>query len=135
MNCHLHCDGCIKNDKCKSVINAFLVHKQARSHSNTKQKLLPITTQIKDKTRETYNKVNAVFQENFPGMEFYDAEVLLPEINIVKIVEEKTERKQISSKKCWQSVENHNKETAVTRLFGPRFVYSSSNKPMLNLLL
>ena len=126
----LNCDGCMKNDKYKALLIAFPVNKQTRNHCSAKQKLLPATKQIKDKTREIYNNANAVFQESFPGMEFNDAAVLLPELNIIKTPSwrEKQKENRTTANKFRQSVEKHYKETAVARLFGTEMSMSKRKK-------
>ena len=85
------------------------------------------------KTRHGNFTTNREFQKSFPGMNFIDGEVLLPELKIIKTPtwQEKRKEKRKAAQEIKHKVEIRKKETAVTRVFGTEISLAKRNKVRL----
>ena len=78
----LNCKGCTTKEKYQSLINDCPVNKQACTHN--KQKILIHMTQLQTITQHIYTKANLEFKKSSRDLEFYDALVMVPELNLSK---------------------------------------------------
>ena len=108
--------------KYQTLINVFPVNKQ--------KILIHNMTQLQTITQHIYTKANSEFKKAFPGLEFFDDLVVVPELNLSKTptYEEKWIEIRKSAQDFKKAVENHKKETAVLRIFGTEFSLSKRNK-------
>ena len=109
----LNCEGCTTKEKYQTLINALPVNKQACSHN--KQKILNHNMiQLQTITQHIYTKVNSESKKSFPDLEFSDALVMVPELNLSKAptyVEKWTEIRK-TAQDFKKAAGNHKKETA-----------------------
>ena len=87
-------------------------------------------TQLQTITQHIYTKANSEFKKSFPGLEFSDALVMVPELNLSKTptYEEKRTEIRKSAQDFKKAVENHKKETIVLRTFDTELSLSKRNK-------
>ena len=87
-------------------------------------------TQLQTITQHIYTKANSEFKKSFPDLEFSNALVMVPELNLSKTptYEEKRTEVRKSAQDFKKAVENQKKETAVLRTFGTELSLSKRNK-------
>ena len=125
----LNCKRCTTKEKFQTLINAFHVNKQACSHNKHKI-LIHNMTQLQTITQHIYTKANSEFKKSFPDLEFSDALVIVPELNLSTTLTYEKKRTEIrkSAQDFKKAVETHKKETAVLRTFGTELSLSKRNK-------
>ena len=120
-----NCERCF--NKFQTLMDAFPVNEKARLHS--KQKSIDMS-ELQNKTREIYEKANFELKKSFPGVEFNQAQIEVPELHLQKKLSSREKQKETrkSVNQFKKSVEKHLQETAVLRTFGTDISFAKTNK-------
>ena len=121
-----NCAYCVENFH--SLMMAFPVHGKARCHNKDKAKVMDNTAEVQKKTLEIYQNANAELNQFYPGVQFNDALVNIPELHLQRTPSGKEKQQQTRkiATSFKNSVEKQLRDTAVRRTFGLNLSLSKS---------